>query len=116
MELTYCVQNYAWGKIGCDSLVARLKNSAEPNHNIDTNMPYAELWLGIHPNGPSHVKSLGISLEKAIKENLKEDLISGKETFERKLPFLLKVLSVRMPLSIQVHPSKVSFKQFILLL
>ena len=39
-------QNYAWGKKGSQSLVAQLSNQ-----DIKEEVPYAELWMGTHPNG-----------------------------------------------------------------
>jgi len=56
----------------------------------DPNKPYAEMWMGTHPSAPSRVIESGV--------NLKE--ISGE------LPFLLKLIAVEKPLSIQVHPDK----------
>ena len=44
------VQQYAWGRRGAASLVARL-SAAE----IDEARPYAELWMGTHPAAPSAV-------------------------------------------------------------
>lgn len=50
------VQNYEWGLQGSSSLVAKLaeKNSGE---KIDESKPYAELWMGTHPNAPCKVKT-----------------------------------------------------------
>ncbi len=50
--------------------------------------PWAELWLGTHPNGPT-VLDDGTPLEA----------LSGR------LSYLLKVLSAAEPLSLQVHPT-----------
>jgi len=52
-----CVaQQYAWGKVGSDALVARLKSSQyDGEHVIDEGAPYAELWIGTHPNGMSNI-------------------------------------------------------------
>lgn len=114
MELDCQIQNYEWGKLGLDSKVASLYKNANPSFEVDENKPYAELWMGTHPNGPSQVKNNGKPLLSVISENpnylgLK---IIGK--FGVDLPYLFKVLSVNKALSIQVHPSKVSsiLKQF----
>jgi mannose-6-phosphate isomerase len=50
--------------------------------------PWAELWLGTHPRGPS-------------------TLDDGSPLVDRtgELPYLLKVLSAAQPLSLQAHPS-----------
>lgn len=65
-------QSYDWGKIGSDSLVARLAKSgslmnASPVNTtkeeksffdvfeLDEEKHYAELWMGTHPSGPAKV-------------------------------------------------------------
>ena len=50
--------------------------------------PWAELWLGTHPNGPTQLAD-GTPLAA----------VSGH------LPYLLKVLSAAQPLSLQAHPN-----------
>lgn len=50
--------------------------------------PWAELWLGTHPNGPTVLED----------GTLLSDLTGD-------LPYLLKVLSAARPLSLQTHPS-----------
>lgn len=52
-SLRCTTQKYDWGKRGSDSLVARLILDEK---DIEANTPYAELWMGTHPNGPSIVK------------------------------------------------------------
>jgi len=64
-----------------------------------------QLWMGTHPKGPSLIASSGESLAQWIASHpnsLGDRLIPG-----RQLPFLFKVLSVNIALSIQVHPDKV---------
>jgi mannose-6-phosphate isomerase len=68
----------------------------------------AELWMGVHPKGVSRVFWDGawISLPDLIQQN--PESILGKEAakkFQNQLPFLFKVLSAAMPLSIQAHPN-----------
>lgn len=107
MELKCSIQNYDWGKKGNDSKVATLLQSSDPNFIVDENLPYAELWMGTHPNGPSFLKKNNIFLEDYIKKNnhvLGQPLL---ENYNGKLPFLFKVESVKKALSIQVHPNKV---------
>lgn len=48
-------QNYAWGKLGNDSLVGQIYAKDHPGEKIDEK-PFAEFWMGDHPNGPSMVK------------------------------------------------------------
>jgi mannose-6-phosphate isomerase len=67
--------------------------------------PYAELWMGAHPDAPS-VLSSGTPLDKAIEEQ--PDAMLGaavRERFGVRLPFLLKVLAADKPLSLQAHPT-----------
>ncbi|KAJ1607216.1 mannose-6-phosphate isomerase [Cryptosporidium canis] len=67
--------------------------------------PYAELWYGSHNSSPSGVVFNGSFLEKVTLD----DVISSGFGLEgpTKLPYLLKVLSISKPLSLQVHPDKV---------
>ncbi|XP_049811204.1 mannose-6-phosphate isomerase isoform X2 [Schistocerca nitens] len=69
MELKCAYQQYDWGKFGLNSKVASLLKCAEPELIIDENRPYAELWMGTHPNGPSIVKSTGEKLLDWIEGN-----------------------------------------------
>lgn len=72
------VQHYAWGD---PTFIPRLLG-VEPDGT-----PWAELWLGTHPNGPAR-------------------LIDGTALADRTgpLPYLLKVLAAAQPLSMQAHP------------
>ncbi|GAB1600321.1 mannose-6-phosphate isomerase-like [Argonauta hians] len=108
--LKCAVQNYVWGKLGSQSEVARLSRSGNPDFKLQQDVPYAELWMGTHPNGPSkiHLKGMeGKDLGEWISEHPER---LGKETneyYKGELPFLFKVLSVRTSLSIQAHPNKI---------
>ena len=107
MELTCCVQTYAWGKVGRSSEVARLaEGKACRDFTLEENTNYAELWMGIHPNGPARL---------ILEDKLLSDYIGGRpeclgqkirSRFGDTLPFLFKVLSVNKALSIQAHPNK----------
>jgi len=90
VEILGHVQNYDWGIIGDASLVAQLHKQ---NCGIagDESRPYAELWMGTHPSGPSVVKTQ----QQTLRDYLSNDL-----------PFLFKVLSVGKALSIQAHPNR----------
>lgn len=107
MELKCAIQTYDWGKRGIDSIVATLMKSANSDFMLDEKKPYAELWMGTHPNGPSYIKELNVSLADYIKENSKILGSEVQEIFGQRLPFLFKVLSVNKALSIQAHPNKV---------
>lgn len=110
-ELKCKAQTYDWGKRGNDSVVATLMKCSNSDFALNEKKPYAELWMGTHPNGPSYVKRLNISLEEYIKENsqvLGENVL---RMFGQHLPFLFKVLSVNKALSIQAHPNKEKAKE-----
>ena len=73
------VQHYAWGD---HDFIPRLLGT-EPDGR-----PWAELWLGTHPNGPTTIAG------RPLAE------ITGP------LPYLLKVLAAAEPLSLQAHPTR----------
>ncbi|XP_060115809.1 mannose-6-phosphate isomerase [Heteronotia binoei] len=107
--LACVIQNYAWGKSGRDSEVARLLASSEPIMRIELEKPYAELWMGTHPKGDSPILDNRIpqkTLGQWIAENPGCLGSKVKEMFHGQLPFLFKVLSVNTALSIQAHPNK----------
>lgn len=107
MELDCKIQNYEWGKLGLHSTVALLYKNTHSEFCVKDDMPYAELWMGTHPNGPSTIKGTGKALASVIQE---KPMLLGTEVlkhFGTELPFLFKVLSVNKALSIQVHPNKV---------
>lgn len=106
MELRCAVQKYAWGKAGKSSLVAQLSqgNSTAPIVEDD---PYAELWMGTHPSGPSVIKSSNEPLLNHLLSNVDSLGDEEKKVFGTDLPFLFKALSVAKALSIQAHPNKV---------
>lgn len=98
-RLENTVRAYDWGTF--DAIPALLGRS--PNGR-----PQAELWLGAHPGAPSTVMRGGARqpLFHVIAQDPERAL--GAATVARlgrRLPFLLKVLSARKPLSIQVHPT-----------
>jgi len=101
LRMKNSVQTYAWGSMdfiqnltGDKSLMGK---------------PVAELWMGAHPSLPSLIKNGReyIPLDKLIAGD--PSLFLGEQTareFQGKLPFLIKVLAARQPLSIQAHPNK----------
>ena len=71
--------------------------------------PAAELWFGDHPAAPSLIEVDGrqLPLNEWLPNHAEEVLSpAAQERFGDRLPFLLKILDVRKPLSIQVHPDK----------
>ena len=69
--------------------------------------PEAELWIGAHPHAPSSVTVAGrrVTLDRLVADRPAEMLGPAAERFGPELPFLLKVLAVAEPPSIQAHPS-----------
>lgn len=102
-QLFSSVQHYEWGTKG--------KNAYIPNLlGIDPeDKPYAELWIGAHSTLPSKImiEYKLIELNKLI-EKFPNEILGERvsKQFNKKLPFLLKVLSAGQALSIQTHPNK----------
>jgi mannose-6-phosphate isomerase len=97
--LSPALQHYAWGSPG--QLPAFL--GIEP-----TGEPVAEAWWGAHPAAPAmaHTPEGDVPLDAVIAADPQANLgASIARAFEGRLPFLLKVLAIARPLSIQVHPS-----------
>lgn len=69
---------------------------------MEETSPYAELWMGTHPNGPSTVIDANTSLADYIKSNPSAVGRVPPGYAADELPFLFKVLSIRTALSIQV--------------
>lgn len=95
------VQEYAWGS---KTFIPQLLGEPAPSRK-----PQAELWMGAHPKASSQVlcDDQWISLSEFIQKN-PEGILgrSVAEKFSNKLPFLLKVLAIAKPLSIQAHPNQ----------
>lgn len=114
MLLQPSLKCYPWGKLGSNSLVAQLAISS--GCDIDEQKPYAELWMGAHPSGPSIIISGTKNENPQVAPESLQDFISKnpdvlgssiKSRFgSNTLPFLFKVLSVEKALSIQAHPNK----------
>ena len=96
-QLRNAVRHYPWGS---RTVIPQLLGEANPDGR-----PYAELWIGAHPDEPS-VLSDGTPLDKAIESA--PDVLLGERVRERfgdRLPFLMKVLAADTPLSLQAHPT-----------
>ncbi|KAJ2976117.1 hypothetical protein NUW58_g8168 [Xylaria curta] len=101
------VNSYDWGKIGLDSAAAKFA-AATPSDEvtIESQKPYAELWMGTHPSNPSKDLESGRTLLDLVESNAMLLGPSVKARYGPKLPFLFKVLSINKALSIQAHPNK----------
>jgi mannose-6-phosphate isomerase len=100
-ELSGTAKHYDWG--GYHFIPALL---GMPN---ETNLPFAEYWLGVHPQADCRVllptgekRFLGDYFTTASPSAMGDYVARRFET----MPYLLKVLDVKDMLSIQVHPSK----------
>lgn len=90
------VQHYQWGD---DNFIPSLLGLERDGR------PWAELWFGTHPGGESKLPDgipLGDFLDDHAPELLGHCIVSR---YGKDLPFLLKVLSIEHPFSLQVHPS-----------
>jgi mannose-6-phosphate isomerase len=101
------VQHYSWGGYNFIPALLGIENTGQK--------PFAEYWLGAHPNHPSTIAGSELTLSAMIKEAPGKLLGPGVSKNFSSLPFLFKILDVRQMLSIQVHPSKESaIKEFAL--
>src|SRR5690606_24462254 len=90
LPLTNTPRPYAWGST---TLLARLQGRGP------TGRPEAELWFGAHPGAPSTVADgTGRTLDRWLADQSRGESVP--------LPYLLKLLAIAHPLSIQAHPSK----------
>ncbi|MDO5710534.1 MAG: mannose-6-phosphate isomerase, class I [Micrococcales bacterium] len=95
------VQPYAWGS---RRIIADLQGRSAP-----TPGPEAELWMGAHPAAPAGLTRHGkrTTLDRLVERAPRRELgAQVSDRFERRLPFLLKVLAAEKALSIQVHPDR----------
>ena len=115
LKLFCPVMHYSWGKSAESSFVAELSKRQSAGRWSAADKPYAEFWIGAHPNAPAQVKSAGGSgsdsgsmpLNLLLAQRPEEILgISVLNRFGPQLPFLAKVLSINSALSIQAHPDK----------
>jgi mannose-6-phosphate isomerase len=96
-QLTNGVRFYPWGS---RTVIPELLGQPAP-----ADRPYAELWVGAHPDEPSLLPD-GRPLHQAIAAD--PEALLGRpqvERFGQRLPFLLKVLAAETPLSLQAHPT-----------
>ncbi|MDR1108323.1 MAG: mannose-6-phosphate isomerase, class I, partial [Spirochaetaceae bacterium] len=75
--------------------------------------PWAELWMGVHPEGPSRVSppEETVLLSALISRDPVYYLGEGVNRSFGTLPFLYKVLAAAKPLSIQAHPNREQAKE-----
>ncbi len=93
LPLTPVLQRYTWGMNSPSCKVAQLTQTSSFG-------PFAEAWYGAHHSAPSQALIDGVARPL--------DRVLAEQAGGSSLPFLLKVLSVESPLSIQLHPDKES--------
>ncbi len=99
--LNNAILHYAWGS---KTFLPSFLNLPRPWLK-----PAAELWLGAHPKAPSQVRVGG--RWQSLRDVIRADPLSVlgtrvSERFRSQMPFLLKILAIERPLSVQAHPDK----------
>lgn len=104
-KLTGALQHYVWGG---SQYIPALLNLSSP-----TNQHYAEWWLGAHASAPSMIDVNGktLLLTEYLQQNPTALGDESRKNFGETLPYLLKILDVSQPLSIQLHPTKAQAEQ-----
>jgi mannose-6-phosphate isomerase len=100
LKLENGIQPYAWGST---TMLAEFLGRPNPSQK-----PQAELWIGAHPVLPSQVATPEGHGTLGAWIGTQPEAILGRVVLARfgaELPFLLKVLAIGAPLSIQCHPS-----------
>lgn len=100
LRLVNQTQDYAWGS---STAIPELLGSTPHGR------PVAELWMGAHPLAPSRVATAdepdGVPLDALVRADPVATLGADVTArFGRSLPYLLKLVAVARPLSLQVHP------------
>lgn len=100
--LTGPVMPYAWGS---PSALAELLGHAP------SGQPEAELWIGAHPSAPARLAGAESTLADLLAQDLPGLLGQDLVTRFGRLPFLLKILAIEQPLSLQAHPDREQARQ-----
>jgi mannose-6-phosphate isomerase len=95
------IRSYPWGS---HEVIARLQGRPAP-----TVAPEAELWFGTHPDAPATVEfgdGRHVAADTVVQGDPEHWLgASVAARFGPRLPFLVKILAIAAPLSLQVHPA-----------
>lgn len=97
-------QHYIWGG---KTFIPQLLQQ-QPDGQV-----YAEWWLGTHPSAASSIEVNGEQqgLDHYIAAHPTVLGETSQQQFGNRLPYLLKILDVEKPLSIQLHPTKTEAEQ-----
>ena len=90
------IQHYHWGDY---AFIPELQGRPKGDQ------PEAELWVGAHPTSPSKTVESNRGLDEIISSDPQNTLGPQASDFQNELPFIMKILAIREPLSIQVHPN-----------
>ncbi|HEY6794713.1 MAG TPA: mannose-6-phosphate isomerase, class I [Kineosporiaceae bacterium] len=101
------IRNYEWGST---TTLARLQGRPP------SGLPEAELWMGAHPSSPSRLlpppgdeggPGIGVAGLDDLIASRPLDILGARvhDRFGARLPFMLKILAIAQPLSVQVHPT-----------
>jgi mannose-6-phosphate isomerase len=98
-KLNNAIKHYDWGSPEWIPSLLGLPNG--------DGKPWAELWMGAHPEGPSALAppALPRLLPEFISQDPEGRLGTELARDFRGLPFLFKLLAAERPLSIQAHPN-----------
>ena len=91
------IQDYKWG----DSSFLALLQGRKPGRKFE-----AELWMSAHPKSPSKILNSDETLKDVISRDPERTLGPRAADFHNELPYIMKVLAIGRPLSLQVHPSE----------
>ena len=91
------IQHYHWGDY---AFIPELQGRPKGDQ------PEAELWIGAHPTSPSKTLETNQGLDDIISTDPQNTLGPQASDFQNELPFIMKILAIREPLSIQVHPNE----------
>jgi hypothetical protein len=88
------VKEYAWGKRGPASEVARLFAAGHKHFQVGPKTPYAELWMGTHPDGAASVRGTNERLSRLIAQSdLASYLVNNNDNQANRdeihLPFIM---------------------------
>ncbi|ETJ97000.1 mannose-6-phosphate isomerase, class I [Propionimicrobium sp. BV2F7] len=92
------IRHYDWGST---DFIANLLG------NPVTDQPDAEYWLGTHPSSPTQITVDGKTSDLRTYLANNPGLLGNKirDEFGNELPYLVKILSASVPLSLQAHPN-----------
>jgi mannose-6-phosphate isomerase len=106
LKLEGVVRHYDWGGHDFIPQLIGLIGASDPRQEPSAELkPFAELWIGAHPQASSiaWIDGRPVPLDRVIAEAHLGPAVSAR--FGGRLPYLFKVLDVFKMLSIQAHPN-----------